>query len=326
MAHEIEGDRAFFTGEPAWHGLGTVLKDAPTLQDAWHIAYPHELFKLETQAFTTDDAGNVHTVTLPEHRAIVRDDGKVLGVVGQGFEIVQPWDAMKVFEPLMESGLVELEAGGSLRDGKRMWALGKVKDSEAEVLKNDLVSQYFLMATGFDGSLSHTLIPTNVRAVCNNTLRRALSQNDSGVGFKIRHTKSIHDNIQRATQQIHAAHEQFRQDVEAYRHLAKKQVTDSQVSEYVTEILAPKKIDADKDAEISTRKENQIRYVINLVHDQREKELIPAISGTAWQAYNAVTRYLTHDYGNSQDTRLNAQWFGESAAMNRRALDLALSL
>jgi hypothetical protein len=32
MAHEFES--GFYTRKPAWHGLGTVLKDAPTIEEA----------------------------------------------------------------------------------------------------------------------------------------------------------------------------------------------------------------------------------------------------------------------------------------------------
>src|SRR5690606_10854332 len=46
--------------------------------------------------------------------------------------------------------------------------------------------------------------------------------------------------------------------------------------------------------------------------------------GTLWGAYNAVTEYITHERGRSDDARVESAWFGEGARLARRALDVAL--
>ena len=39
MSHEMfENDHALYVGEPAWHGLGTVVENAPTTMDAMRMA------------------------------------------------------------------------------------------------------------------------------------------------------------------------------------------------------------------------------------------------------------------------------------------------
>jgi len=38
MADMIEANKAFFVGDPAWHNKGIVLKDAPSVREAWWMA------------------------------------------------------------------------------------------------------------------------------------------------------------------------------------------------------------------------------------------------------------------------------------------------
>jgi hypothetical protein len=53
---------------------------------------------------------------------------------------------------------------------------------------------------------------------------------------------------------------------------------------------------------------------------------LPAIRGTYWSAYNGVTEWLSYQRGRSQGNRLNSLWFGDGAALNRRALETAVAM
>lgn len=318
MAHQIEGNKAFFLSRPAWHGLGTVLTDAPTIEQAWQLAYPHTLFELPLKA---ELEGTYTDVT--SHKAIVRDDGQVLGVVGAKYELVQPIKAFEFFQPWLETDQVVLEAGGSLCNGSRMWALAKIKGAQREVAPNDAVNGYFLVYTSFDGSLSHGMQFTPVRVVCNNTLSEAKRGADSSNSRSVRHTKGMQAKIDRIRDSIDLARKSFDSDCQAYAQLAKARISKAQTIAYVRHVIEPEGANS---AENSTKLENKVQHVLNLVSNQRNAELVPAIRGTAWEAYNAVTEYLTHEHGRNEDSRLNAQWFGDSAKLNRRALDAAICL
>jgi hypothetical protein len=47
---------------------------------------------------------------------------------------------------------------------------------------------------------------------------------------------------------------------------------------------------------------------------------------TYWGAYNAVTEYLNYFRGKTQDNTLNSLWYGDSAVVGARALDVALKM
>ena len=49
-------------------------------------------------------------------------------------------------------------------------------------------------------------------------------------------------------------------------------------------------------------------------------------SGTVWNAYNAVTEYLTWEKGRTTDNRLHSLWFGADVNTNQKAFDAALQI
>lgn len=325
MAHEIEGNKAFYTIQPAWHGLGTVLNTAPSIEEAWKLAYPHTLFKMDLDAVMTDDDGIEHKMRLNNSKVIVRDDGLELATVGSDFELIQPYETLNFYRDLMDTGLIELEAGGSLRGGRIMWVTGKIKGSSADIVRGDQVDNYVLFANGFDGAMRACISQTPVRVVCMNTLRSAIGEKGGRADHKFKHTKNVRHRIDSAKQAIKGALTQFEKDTEAYRYLAQKKVTPIQMITYVKEVfLTGEELSGEQ--EVSNKKGAIVQSVIDLIDDQRGLELVPAIRGTAWQAYNAVTEYVTHNHGRSVDTRLDGQWFGESAKLNQRALDIAMTM
>jgi hypothetical protein len=81
----------------------------------------------------------------------------------------------------------------------------------------------------------------------------------------------------------------------------------------------------DEQDEISTRTANQIEQIIQLFEEGRGNDL-PSIRGTFWAAYNGISEWLGYERGRSQQSRLDSLWFGDSAAINRHALHVALEM
>jgi hypothetical protein len=53
---------------------------------------------------------------------------------------------------------------------------------------------------------------------------------------------------------------------------------------------------------------------------------LPGVKGTLWAGYNAVTEYLAYSRGKTDDSRLDSLWFGDSAKVNARAMEVAYAL
>ncbi len=323
MSHGVEKDYAFFASNtPAWWNGGHVLKDAPSPYAAWRLAYPFEVFELEVQASIDGQ-----TIPASNYKAIARynpedpnDTPKILGIHSQRYGLTEPAEIFSRFEPLIETGLVTLEAGGSLHDGAQMWALGKITGADLEVVPGDPVKGYLLFQTSFDGSLVAGAGLTGVRVVCANTL--AMARRD--LSLKAKHTRRVNERLDQYRDQVLATIQGFKETAEKYKHLAGRAVSRKNQEDYVRTVIAPESVDPA--VEISTKLENKVRTVIDMLDTQRGLELVPRIRGTAWQAYNAVSEYITHEAGRSIDARLSSQWFGPGVSMNNRALDLALAL
>ena len=313
----------FSVGKAPWHNIGVVLDAAPTVAEAAKLANGHNYIKCSLAAYVEDDGGmptdTAAYLALDDQCAIVRDDGKPMGTVGAGYEVVQPIDSWDFFSPYVATGKVTLETGGTLADGRKMWGLAKL--SEAEVIKGDSVSGYFLIYTSFDGSLAHGIKRVATRVVCQNTLSMALGEKAS-LDYRFKHTAKIHDRIDAAQADISRMLGMFEASVEGYKVLASKRATGAELVSYVRRVF---EIEGKKPDEVSAKMLTKVNRVIEMIDDQRGLDLVPAARGTMWQGYNAVSEYLTHEIGRSDDSRLQSQWFGESSRVNARALELALS-
>src|SRR5437868_4473022 len=115
MAHEIES-MAYF-GETPWHGLGTPLSEEDLYN--WQRASKKSGIDWEAELvplLTADTKAKV------EHQGVRRKtDGRILGVVGPRYTILQNKDAFKWFQPFLNAKEAALHTAGSLAQGSRIW-------------------------------------------------------------------------------------------------------------------------------------------------------------------------------------------------------------
>lgn len=154
----------FLTREPAWHGLGTILPESPTSEDAIVAA---GLDWVVTKEPVFDSKG----IQIPNYFANTRStDNSILGVVSSRYEIVQNKDAFSFTDSLVDEGLT-YESAGSLRDGKTIFLLGNMPKT---TILGDEIENYVCFTNTFDGSGAIQVCLTPTRVVCSNTLNFAL--------------------------------------------------------------------------------------------------------------------------------------------------------
>jgi phage/plasmid-like protein (TIGR03299 family) len=310
MAHEFES--GLFVGEPAWHGLGVVLRDPPSIEDAIRLAGLDWTVRLAPLGLK-EDGRDV------DHRATVREtDNSILGVVGPGFVPLQNAAAFKWFQPLIDSGGVKLEAAGSLRDGRRIWILARIADASADVVRGDEIRQYVLLAHAHDGSLAIRVGFTAIRVVCANTLRASLESDGSAL-VRIQHRESAANALDKVRDALDLARREFVATTEQLRELARVGCDESTLKRYVREVFEP----GSGDDEWAAKR--TIAQVLPLFESGRGASL-PGVRGTLWGAYNAITEFTTHVRGRSADARVESAWFGDSAKLAKRAIDVGLEL
>lgn len=333
MAHEFES--GFYTQRPAWHGLGTVLKDAPTIEEAliksgtdWEVV-EKPLYADLGQVYGNDNREDdlVLASRIPSHKAIVRaTDSSILGIVGENYRPVQNREAFQWFDFLLDAGDATLEAGGSLRFGKRIWVLAKMKNGTGEVLNNDAVESYLLLSNAHDGTMGVWLMFTPIRVVCMNTLSSALStangQAKIGKAISIRHTESVTAQLEFAKSLVDTASRTFSDSIETYKEFARKRMNDKQFEGYFDRVFwGDHKVNIEKieAGEKNPRDTSRVFAKVRELFECGTGQDIAGVRGTVWAGYNAFTEFVDHYRANSDESRLDGTWFGDGNALRSRA-------
>lgn len=335
MAHQF--DTGLFVnadGSQEWHGLGRVVKVAPKTT--------HECMELAGMDWTVKE-GPIVTVTedgqpnlIDGWKVLQRSDtGTTLNVCRDSWTPVQNHEAFSWFDPIIADGDAAISAAVSLNEGKRIAITAKLKDGIGDVTSGDPVEAYLLLFNSHDGTLSLGMKFTNVRVVCANTLAIALRGERSKIGeeitwsektARIKHTKSIHDNMQIVRDAMDYQKRMFKYSLEEYQAMAKVDLSIAAFNQYVTNVFqAVGTLDDDKNA-------SSLRFYDRLVEnfESGTGSDIRGFQGTAWGAYNAVTEFTSHQRnGDDVDAarkRLNSLWFGQGEMINKSAHACALAL
>ena len=313
MPHEVES--MAYVGELPWHGLGTALEEGDLYDWRKASAKAGLNWEAELVPLVTADTG-----AKVEHRAVRRKtDGRVLGVVGPRYAVLQNHDAFGWFEPFLEAKEAALHTAGSLRNGSRIWVLAKLNREPLVVAAGDEVEKYLLLSHSHDGSLAVRVGFTPVRVVCQNTLSMAHGSDASKL-IRLKHTKDVLENLANVREVMDLANQEFEATAEQYRRLARKSINQADLRRYVKKVFK-----VEDDDEASSRLKNLMEVIVGLAETGRGNNL-PSIRGTYWSAYNGVSEWLTYNRGRSEDNRLNSLWFGDSASLNQRALEVALDM
>ncbi len=312
MAHQIES--AMFVKTGAWHQLGRVVEEAPSTAEGIQLAG----LDWEVELAPLFLAGGTVPVS---HKAVVRQsDAKVLGVVGPQWRPLQNRDAFKWFDPFLTQKEAALEAAGSLQGGKRVWVLAKLNRDPLVIVPGDEVTKYLLLSNSHDGSLAVRVGFTPIRVVCANTLAMA-HKDGGGQLIRFKHSSSLMTNLENVRDTVDAINARFEATAEQYRLLVRKDINQADLRRYVRTVLH-----ADDDSTKCSTRMNNIVEQVGMLFETGKGNDLPAVRGTLWAGYNAVTAYLSHERGNDDARRLDSLWYGDGATTSARALEMALAM
>jgi phage/plasmid-like protein (TIGR03299 family) len=308
MAHLVK--MMFSVRKTPWHKLGVVLDDPPTIEEGLRLAGLDWGVRRE-QLFTPSGQ------EAPAF-AIVRDtDQAILGAVGVKYRPLQNREAFNWFAPFLAAGEASLETAGSLAGGSRVWVLAKLNRAPMEIAPGDDVEKFLLLSNSHDGSLAVRVGFSPIRVVCNNTLSLAHASQDSQL-IRLKHSSGVVTNLENVRDTIDAVNARFEATAEQWRRLARKDINQADLRKYVSRVL-------DVGEQPGARLRNMLARIEELF-EAGEGNATQHVRGTYWAAYNAVTEWLSHERGRSQDSRLGSLWYGDGAALNGRALAVALEI
>lgn len=330
MAHMIDNSKGFNSfvafQKPGWHGLGEIFTEQITTQQALERGgLDYNVIKLP----------NIHMLPTGEELiseesffTLRTDVNKVLGSrLGKDYEVLQNIEALNVVDEILHSGRATIETAGVIDEGRKAFICMKV-DKSIFVGNTDEVKQYAVIVTSHDGSLAITVMFTNIRVVCNNTLSAALRGAHGAV--KIRHTTNAATRLSEAAKVLRLLSENTQINADNYNAMKETSISKQDMYNYFGNVFfTPEQIKelqgGAKDV-IKTRKQNVLDSVIDFANNGIGQEL--ALNGDGlnmWYAYNAVTGYATKKNYKSVSDRANSLLLGNSAEIIQKAGVLALA-
>lgn len=316
MAHEVE--QMMYVGETPWHKLGKRFIEAPSLEDA--IVAAGLDWKVNTEPVLSQN-GEI----LPALATRRSSDSRILGVVGPSYHPLQNTEAFEFFRPFIESGEATIETAGSLRMGQRVFVLAKLKLDPMEVVKGDAVEKYVLLSNSHDGTLAVRVGFTPIRVVCANTMALAHDSKASKL-IRVRHTKNVVSNLEEIREVMNLANAEFEASAQQYRMLASKEINQADLEKYVKLIFNTNKKILEAEGNVENLNNKRILNSIQPLFEKGMGNDLPGVRGTLWAAYNAVSEYLQYERGEDNQIRLDQMWFGQSASLNKRALEVGIMM
>jgi len=318
MAHELEiinGEAQMaYAGDVPWHGLGVKISNDLT---------PEQMLKAAGLDWTVDpvelfaEVGDKRLAT--GHRALVRSsDQRVLDVITDDWNPVQNQAAFEFFNDFVAHGDMSMETAGSLKDGKIVWALAKVKESFDLFGGKDRVDAYLHFTNPHSYGQSIDVRFTPIRVVCNNTLTLSLNTKSKNM-VKVSHRREFDADM--VKEALGVAKHKLDKYKEMAQFLSQKRYNDENVVDYFKRIFPVLTQKQDSEKVLSKSAERALDII---KYDSQPGAEFG--KGTWWEAFNAVTYMTDHEIGRSVDSRLTSAWYGANKNLKTKALETAVEM
>lgn len=264
-----------YVREKPWHGIGTMVEEAPTSADALHLAGLD--WNVISKPVFTDDG-----IRIPGYVANTRDsDNSVLGIVSDKYKIVQNVEAFQFTDNLIGED-VRYETAGSLRNGKTIFLLAQLPKTS---ILGDEIAPYLCFTSTHDGTGAVRVCSTNIRVVCQNTLNIAL--NTAKRSWTCKHMGNLQDKLNEAQHALELAY-RYNEELSKFAERAANITIDQERTEKAIKALFPLNTDA-SDRAIKNNKEAMQDFNNCLICT----DLTP-FYGTLWGLLNATSDFAYH--------------------------------
>lgn len=305
MAHEITTTDALFSvREMPWHGLGVVLPQAPTREEAQKIAHPWEPMTAPLYTSSIGSNGEEQFTILDSHKRICRDDNMAtLGVVGDTYTPTSNTELHDIAEAIIMGSRVDTgrdphilgaepdaqyETAGSLRGGKQVWIL--LRMSEMLSVAGDphgATLPFFALQNSHDGSGAFTGGAGETRIVCANTVK-AFNAEKHGMRFSFKHTPNVAARIAEARAAVSSWRAHTRNWVNLMENLINVKATPAQREKFV-ELFQPM-----PSGKATERVQNNVEFAREQLRKILSSVTCEGTEGTAYGLFQAGIEWSQH--------------------------------
>lgn len=278
MSAEVEN--MFYVRETPWHGLGTMVQEALSSEEALKTAGLDWMVNQSPAAVKLPDGSYKDTEFIFNCR---NSDNSVLGIVSKMYKVVQNVEAFAFTDSLISTGEVKYETAGSLYGGKKVWLLAKMPEHS---ILGDVHVPYILFANSHDGSSAVRVTMTNTRVVCQNTLNIALA--GANRIWSCPHVGNMQERLTEAQKTLSRANAYMSEFKKESERLAAKKFSPSDVRD-ILDVLFPVSDDS-----IGIRKLNNMIYLRSNFEAAINRPDIEHLKNTAFGLVNAASDFISH--------------------------------
>lgn len=241
-------------------------------------------------------------------------------------------ETLRFYKAYFDCGNAKIETVGSLDGARIIWALAKLNE-DFVLPGNDELKGYILLASRHENrekievhfltlrSVSNSMlkISSKARPTVKNSFRRSFKStlpflSEASLQFD-------EDMIQRTKSTIEMGRKAISAHADEAQRLAEKNVTEQIAEGYMNDVF---KQSDDNSEETKHKSEVNARSALEAFLNAPGQNLKSA-KMTAWGLLTAVT-YTADRLGKTPDSCLRQAWFGPTAKIKKRALELALKL
>ena len=267
----------FYVREKPWHGLGTMVEDAPSSIDALTLA-GLDWSVIQKDVLTQDGD------PIPGFKVNLRDsDGAVLGIVSDRYRVVQNMDAFRFTDDLLGEG-VTYETAGALQGGRKVWMLARMP--QRYFIAGDEIAPYLVVMNSHDGSSGIKVAMTPIRVVCQNTLNLALGT--ARRTWAAKHAENVLYRVHEARETLELADTYMKELRRGIEELSRIRLSDRKTLELMREFFPVTKELSD------VQRKNNIRLLGDLKHRYWDAPDLAYVENNGYRFVNAVSDFATH--------------------------------
>lgn len=311
MSHDLEirNGRVSFAfnkqyGDP-WHMLGQPVDGNMTIEEALEASGANfTVTKQPLRATIPGETGS--TIEVPGKMATVRtipgtEDFKSLGVVGEGYAVVQNEEALSHAYDIVgaSDGSAYIDTIGVLGEGERLFAYVRLGDLIIDPVGiNDHIERGLVVYWSHDGSIAMTYAFSDVRVVCRNTVQMALE--GAQRVFKAKHTSAVKDRMQDAQRILGISTEWAKSFKARAERMLAIDYSEENWEKFVSRVFPEHSGMTDRQRRNVQATRTQVRGIF--ANERNSK----GYGANGWTMYNSVVEYLDHGRDADLNNRLNA--------------------
>ena len=331
---------AYAVGEKPWHGLGFEV-DPTASPEVWRKEANMTWENVKVPAiyrWNSDDplkGALSNTYKYSDQYFIVRNDtGDILSprTVSKQYHVHSIANIVKFMSELCAEAGYQMETLISLHKGRKITALAKasadtIVGKNTLTYKQDVIQNYVLITTSFDGTLRTAITITRVRVVCWNTLQQALGEGQEVLRISHR-GEFVPSDVHAQLGFIEKSHDPF---VERASAMAEIHMDDDMRQDFFLRVVSNntvnsdtfKELDKDEKKIIGGRTNRIIFYHNKVGSGSNTIGNLSTAKETLWGAVNDVTGL--YDHGGTVKAR-EGRFASATFGSRRKVKDLAWTL